>query len=1054
MSLVFGLNTVLIHAVEGDPRGLRIKDITMLSDEQLAFMEYVRRNAGNPDQAVVSPEVMEYAQELRGVIEAEGMKPIADRILESYDKDDAWRELTAAGIAVLHSCGYSKRMSVMDQGFMRKIDKSLPEQSPEKLTERANALVDALLSRDHPHARDAAVEALLSIFYEGKATMHCRHDTGRRNLDELPEALATRAAEMLKSDDPFNRCMADWMINIKVCVDNDIMGWQGTRIKWQPDTDKEWFKAWQSVPQEEHLNLDYMRQAISLEMHRRGKDLLTLAADVKRRAEERAVWSRPQLAPEQAQALDAAIEQMNAAYQEMAQFIESNSKDLSGCRKQWLQWRRTVRPVVLNAPDVDFDQLVYLKRYAGGYHLQPGIHDPQYADGGDIYVQAGLEPTAPIQPLIGDKIRKGFAQDLDLWYDADRIVFSHTDEKRLQKLYEIKLDGSGLQKVTDGLYHDVDPAWLPDGGIVYGSMAAEAGIMCESSLGMVDPGGMCHTGIFRLNTERDEIRRLTYCKDDDCYPAVLNDGRVMWMRWDYQERGVDEIFSLWAIRPDGTGSDGFYRVHIPDSKIIESLRDARAVPGSNKLIVAAGGTHRSGQEGIIMLCDTSKGINSMEGFYTVTPQGSQISRGFGSELKTIAEGGVPYIGGCTQKPYALSEKSFLASFSYDMPASSNFQLYFMDVWGNKELIHRDKMMDCVAVQPVRKRPKPPVLPDLTDQSKTYATLYVEDVYRDLPGVEKGEVKYLRIAQQMFWLTRANTQGIQYHPLANASECFAYGTGGPVRVIGTVPVEEDGSIYFEAPAKVDLYFQALDKDHRAVQRMRTHVEFAPGENRGCVGCHETRGDTVSGVTMRQAISKQPVRPTPPPWGDSTLINYETMVQPVFDSKCVKCHGEKEPKGGLDLSSKKDQYGFMQSFRSMYGLKPGDGTPRVKWAHEGPVKAERAKSPDHPWWNIMWDYIIIRQSVNGQLSIPNIPKEYGAIRHPLATKLVEDEDHAKLLSEQEKELIMTWFDVQSPYFDTYMQQAGNGRGKKLVRVKVDPYPPFGESRDHVIHRPDEN
>jgi hypothetical protein len=528
---------------------------------------------------------------------------------------------------------------------------------------------------------------------------------------------------------------------------------------------------------------------------------------------------------------------------------------------------------------------------------------------------------------------------------------------------------------------------------------------------------------------------------------VLNDGRVVWMRWDYQERGVDEIFSLWTVRPDGSGADGFYRVHIPDNLIIETLRDPKPIEGSS-LILATGGSHRSGNEGHIVLAQPDLGINNPEGIQTVTPNASLISRGIGSMMKPVEEGGVPYIGGYATRPTALSEKSFLTAMGFDMPQSSNYWLYYVDNWGNKELIHRDPLMDSTGVLPIRKRVKPPILPDMTNQSLNHASLYMDNVYADLPGVEKGEVKHIRILQQMFWLTPANQSAVQYHPLANPNVCFGYpGTGGTVRVIGTVPVEEDGSAYFNVPARADIYFQALDENFMAVQRMRTHVEFAPGENRGCVGCHETRSQTALITRTSAALQKPVVQPAPPHWGDTTIINYETMIQPIWDAKCLKCHGGEKTEGGLDLGSKKDKYGFMQSFRSMHGLKPSDPTPNVAMGADGPTKSERVPGARPEWHNIMFGDVIVRKSPDDLTSVPNPPKRFGAIRHPLAQKLVKDQVHNKLLSKEEKELVMTWFDVQAPYFDTYFQKVG----QKWQRVKVEPYPPFGESREHIIHRP---
>jgi hypothetical protein len=248
--------------------------------------------------------------------------------------------------------------------------------------------------------------------------------------------------------------------------------------------------------------------------------------------------------------------------------------------------------------------------------------------------------------------------------------------------------------------------------------------------------------------------------------------------------------------------------------------------------------------------------------------------------------------------------------------------------------------------------------------------------------------------------------------------------------------------FEVPSEIDLYFQALDKNYMALQRMRTHVEFQPGEFRGCVGCHETR--TFSAISS--SIKKRPVRPVPPPWGDCNLIDYEKMIQPIFDKKCVSCHGTNSPKGKLDLTAARDPYGYVQSYRSIYGLKPGDPTPNVDWTPNGDAKDVKVKvrgKITHPWWDIMFGGVIERKGrIIGKV---NEVKQLGAIRHPFALHLVNNSEHVKRLTPDELQLIMTFFDLQVPYFATYRQM----KGKDLIQVRVDPYPPFGKSRVHTIH-----
>jgi hypothetical protein len=245
--------------------------------------------------------------------------------------------------------------------------------------------------------------------------------------------------------------------------------------------------------------------------------------------------------------------------------------------------------------------------------------------------------------------------------------------------------------------------------------------------------------------------------------------------------------------------------------------------------------------------------------------------------------------------------------------------------------------------------------------------------------------------------------------------------------------------------MDVYFQALDENFMAVQRMRTAVEFKPGENRGCVGCHETRDAATLARHMGLAAKTEAVRPTPPPWGDSTFIDYEKMIQPIFDKKCVECHGGKSGQGWLNLSDARDEHGFMQGYRSLYGLKLGETAPKVSWTPMGEIDP-KTKTPNdlsHPWFKIMMDSVIVRDDGTGG-RVTEV-RQFGAVKHPLAQKLVKDAEHAKLLTADEKQLMMTFFDVQVPYFSTYRQT----KGKELIPVRVEPFAPFGKSREYTIH-----
>ena len=150
--------------------------------------------------------------------------------------------------------------------------------------------------------------------------------------------------------------------------------------------------------------------------------------------------------------------------------------------------------------------------------------------------------------------------------------------------------------------------------------------------------------------------------------------------------------------------------------------------------------------------------------------------------------------------------------------------------------------------------------------------------------------------------------------------------GHARVIGIVPVESDGSAHFQVPADQTVYFQALDENFLELRRMRSNVTFTAGETRACIGCHESKAVAPppirNAVTM--ALRRAPSTPEPPAWGDRVVPDYERHIQPIFEKHCVRCHGEQNPDGGIELTSRRID-GYLQSYRALFGLRPADPTP---------------------------------------------------------------------------------------------------------------------------------
>jgi hypothetical protein len=266
----------------------------------------------------------------------------------------------------------------------------------------------------------------------------------------------------------------------------------------------------------------------------------------------------------------------------------------------------------------------------------------------------------------------------------------------------------------------------------------------------------------------------------------------------------------------------------------------------------------------------------------------------------------------------------------------------------------------------------------------------------------------------------------------------------------VPVEKDGSAYFKVPTGLAVYFQALDENLMEIRRMRSHVEFKPGERRSCVGCHETKQYVPRVGRSGLALGRPPSQPKPPPWGDVALIDYQRMIQPIFDRHCVGCHGEKEPKKGLDLTASRDPFGFAQSYRSLFGIPRGVPTPLGEGYREAFPGLPLIEAAEDALYEAVKRRIY---SPGGLLSLSNHmggpevtqPKEFGSHRSTLVLTLLNSETHRKAvkLGPGEWETLVTWVDANAPYRSTYHRYF-DSQGKPLpqaqpVRIKLDP--PFG-------------
>ncbi len=865
--------------------------------------------------------------------------------------------------------------------------------------------------------------------------------------NRLEEPWAQLAARLLDHPAPFVRGLAEWALAMKVGHDNN-----GAETVWPAADAPAWWTRWQHLSGDSLLEADWVRQAYSTGAHRQPEQLAASVGEMIARLERMVAGGAFAQDPaeldrlrqiRQAMRANAPAAEDPAAEDPAAEDPNHWSVELEQAQRQWLNARRVLRDALLQQPLLDIEQLLFIRRSAP--HTVANItraYSWRYKPGGDLRILDGLQPDAPTRDLIDGRLGPGHVRGMDLGWDGTRIVFSYArqadwpprvdttnyyvegthvwqlrQEQEPMRLYEIACDGSNLiQRTHDPYWSDFEPTWTATGDIVFSSDRAGRSQQCGAF--EYDHSSF---NLYRLTAD-GQIRLFTDSKDTDRYPHSLDNGLIAFTRWEYQERHFMEVHSVWTARPDGTAADALYKHHMPAPL---GLRDVRSMPGTSDLVAIAAG-HHTYAFGPVVTISPRYGLNNEAGLRIVTP-GVRPQEG-GMAGRPVAEGGVDDRGGLYKTPWALSDTAFLAAYAYARPncsapcgADSNaFAIYYLDSYGNKELIYRDLLLSCSMPIPLRPRPRPPVFPETTDPDRTYATLVLGDVYQGMDQEPRGSVAYLRVAQRVGWPYTPEHGQMTYISGDAWSSQFGFWSWAPVRVIGDVPVEADGSAHFLIPANTAVYFQALDRNRMEIRRMRSMVSGQAGEVRGCVGCHETRAVSAAPRARELlALSRPASVPDPPPWGAERLLGYQWLVQPIFDRHCLTCHGHEEPAGGLELTSRRADDGFLQSFRSLF-----------------PRQEDNAEQGDP------------LVSVSNRFSDSRVtqPREFGSHRSRLVQVLREEPQHADevALSESEWTTLLMWIDANAPYFDTfYNKRPADGGAPRRQHVDFPLPPPFNNS-----------
>lgn len=613
----------------------------------------------------------------------------------------------------------------------------------------------------------------------------------------------------------------------------------------------------------------------------------------------------------------------------------------------------------------DVDKIAVIRRHEIEASHVYTYHYEGFRAGGGLYVVSLKDPKAPPKLLVESPT--GQILDLDLSYDGTKILFSwRKKQDEGYHLWTINIDGSGLRQLTSGVWHDYNGCWLPDGGIVFLSTRSPQFAYCWHA-----PVGI----LYRMNADGSGVRQLSGNYLNDFTPIVLDDGRIIYTRWEYVDRPAIPIQSLWTINPDGTGLMGYFgnRVLSP-----ATFMEARQVPGTTKIICTMTG-HNGPTRGAIGIVDRSKGVNAQAAIENITPDVPvpNVNEGCGN-----TDGTKQYSG-----PYPLDARRFLVSIRGPLLART-----ISGECQSVALAAPENGMQWLAAQPIRPRLRPPVIPStLPDPlADPYATLFLQDVYNGLePYVQRGEIKTIRVVREMPKTVRIDPNlrafGFQF-PVISCGATYASKT-----VLGDVPVEADGSACFRVPAGIPIYFMALDAQGRAVQRMRSFTHLMPGEVQGCVGCHEHRLQ-ASRPHVGLAASKPPRELVPPEWGVAGF-DYSRIVQPVLDKHCVECHDPVKAPKRLDLTGGKTDF-FNVSYDCLARENQGGrGSPYVNWI---------------PTYNGQeWNILEVR------------PKTWGSPVSKLAEVVLgghpDETGKARVtLDERSRRRLLSWIDLNVPYY----------------------------------------
>ena len=681
----------------------------------------------------------------------------------------------------------------------------------------------------------------------------------------------------------------------------------------------------------------------------------------------------------------------------------------------WAAYREVrwvLRELLLQDPLLDFDEILVTKRAPGIYnHMSDQYYGWWSRPGGGIYrlrdyqtdtpsltsiTDAFTEPGSFLRPTIsyeGDTVLFAWARYYDgLANEPDKENKDNVPEDAFYNLFEMDLDGGSPRQLTRGKYDDFDGRYLPDDRIVFcstrrGHFVQTGRSSAAATLETPDLPDMyvrCGGGpqrpvavytLHTMNRDGSDMIAISPFEMFEWEPSIAHDGTILYSRWDYIDRDNMPFMSLWSIHPDGANARLVYGnfTHAPHCTF-----EPMAVPDSRKIVFTGSG-HHAQTMGSLVLLDPAAGTEFDEPITRLTPE---------VEFPEIEGWPRTYYA----SPWPLSERLYLVSWGVEetvmegqVRPENGMGVYLFDAeLGLLELLHRDPHISTMYPIPVQSRPRPPVIPNVSDpDAPKVGQFLLTDVYQGLESVERGTIQSLRIVG-----VPGKTQPVMNSPALGVT------TDDPGKfVLGTVPVEADGSAHFKVPASVILFFQALDDRGEAVQTMRSATYAQPGQTVSCIGCHESRLDAPPSEQTLAAF-REPSTITPGPEG-SWPYRFDTLVQPVLDQNCLPCHDARHGEG--------DARAFPLDANRAYETLIHYGAPSL--------------------YTEVWERYREGRSIEGR-GLSTLSAWLDQVREPGA-------HHDVALSADDKERLITWL-------DTYGQRLGHfsdAQEQDLIELKAN-------------------